>query len=352
MKGAVFMELNTSRSRNNLAIDIDSIAALILNTQRESGEIPWCEGKKTDPWDHIEAAMGLSIGGYFDEARRAFDWMGKTQLPDGSWYATYINGVPEDKTRDANMSSYISAGVLHYYLITNDKLFLKGMWKTVNKAIEFALSLQSPGGEIHWAISPEGKTDPMALLTGSSSIYMSIKCALSIAKQLGYSIPAWEEALVKLGNAIRHKQYSFNMTKSRFSMYWFYPILSGALTGEPAQKRIDKYWKKFVVEGHGAKCVNDEPWITIAETAELSLALSAMGNLTLSEIVFSWISDKKFDDGSFWCGYTVPDITLWPDDKLTWTNAAVLMAADAIYDLTPAGHLFSHRFWESYGLSL
>jgi len=346
------MELNTSRSRSDLAIDIDSIATLIANTQRESGEIPWCQGKKTDPWDHIEAAMGLSIGGYFDEARQAYDWVANKQLPDGSWYASYINGVPKDKTRDANMSSYISAGVLHYYLITDDKLFLKEMWGTVHQAIDFALSLQAQGGEIYWAISPEGKTDPMALLTGSSSIYMSIKCALVIAKQLGYSMPAWEESLAKLGNAIRHKPYNFNMTKSRFSMYWFYPILSGALTGEQAQKRIDKYWKKYVVEDHGAKCVNDEPWITIAETAELSLALSAMGNLTLSEIVFSWISDKKFDDGSFWCGYTVPDITLWPADKLTWTNAAVLMAADAIYDLTPAGRLFSHRFWEPYGLSL
>ena len=346
------MELNTFRSRGDLVLDIDSIAALIVNTQRESGEIPWCEGKKTDPWDHIESAMGLSIGGYFAEARRAFDWMVKEQLPDGSWYATYRNGVPEDKTRDANMSSYISVGVLHYYLITKDRFYLKKMWNTVDQAIAFALSLQSPGGEIYWAISPEGKTDPMALLTGSSSIYMSIKCALAIARQLGYSKPEWEEGLAKLGNAIRYKQYHFNMTKSRFSMYWFYPILSGALTGEQAKKRIDQYWKKYVVEGHGAKCVNDEPWITIAETAELSLALSAMGNLTLAEIVFSWISDKKFDDGSFWCGYTVPDITLWPDDKLTWTNAAVLMAADAIYDLTPAGGLFSHRFWESCSLSL
>ena len=346
------MELTTSRSRSDLALDIDSIVALIVNTQRESGEIPWCDGKKTDPWDHVEAAIGLGIGGYIDEARRAFDWMVEKQLPDGSWYATYINGIFEDKTRDANMSSYISAGVLHHYLITRDKLFLKEMWNTVDKAITFALSLQSPGGQIHWAISPEGKTDPMALLTGSSSIYMSIKCALAIAKQLGYSKPEWKEGLMKLGNAIRHKRYHFNMTKSRFSMYWFYPILSGALTGEQAKKRIDQYWKKYVVEGHGAKCVNDEPWITMAETAELSLALSAMGNLTLAEIVFSWISDKKFDDGSFWCGYTVPDITLWPDDKLTWTNAAVLMAADAIYDLTPAGRLFSHRFWESCGLSL
>ncbi|NNL41494.1 MAG: phenyltransferase domain-containing protein [Desulfobacterales bacterium] len=346
------MELNISRSRNDLALDVDSVATLIVNTQRKSGEIPWCEGKQTDPWDHIEAAMGLNIGGYFAEARHAFNWAAQNQLSDGSWYATYINGVPEDKTRDANMSSYISVGVLHDYLITNDKPFLQEMWETIYRAIEFALSLQAPGGEIHWAISPEGKRDPMALLTGSSSIYLSLKSALVIAKEIGYSMPAWEEALVKLGGAIRHKPYHFNMTKSRFSMYWFYPILSGALTGEQAQNRIDQYWKKYVVEGHGAKCVNDEPWVTIAETAELSLALSAMGNLTLAEIVFNWISGKRFDDGSFWCGYTVPDITLWPDDKLTWTNAAVLMAADAIYDLTTAGKLFSHRFWESSGLSL
>ena len=107
MKGVVFMELNTSRSRNDLALEIDSTAALIVNTQRKSGEIPWCEGEKTDPWDHVEAAMGLSIGGYFDEARHAFEWAAKKQLHDGSWYATYINGVPEDKTRDENMSSYI-----------------------------------------------------------------------------------------------------------------------------------------------------------------------------------------------------------------------------------------------------
>jgi len=43
------MKLNISRSRNDLAIDIDSIAALIVNTQRESGEIPWFNGEKTDP---------------------------------------------------------------------------------------------------------------------------------------------------------------------------------------------------------------------------------------------------------------------------------------------------------------
>jgi hypothetical protein len=135
------------------------------------------------------------------------------------------------------------------------------------------------------------------------------------------------------------------MTKSRFSMDWFYPILAGALTGDDARRRIDKYWKKFVVEGQGVRCVFDEPWVTIAETSELVLALTAMGNADLAGIVFGWISDKCFEDGTFWCGYTFPDMVVWPEDKITWTNAVVLMALDALFQLTPAHDIFSHDHW-------
>jgi hypothetical protein len=266
---------------------------------------------------------------------------------DGSWYASYMNGVPEDRTLDTNMSSYVAVGVFHHFLITEDRSFLKGMWKTVSTALDFALSLQAEGGQIYWAISEMGKVDPMALLTGSSSAYMSVKCALAIAEQLGHRRPAWREALGKLGDAIRHKPYLFNMTKSRYSMDWFYPVLSGAMTGADAQERLDKYWKKFVVKGLGVRCVSDHPWITVAETSELSLALSAMGNRELAEIVFGWIQDRTFEDGSYWCGFTFPDMIIWPEDKLTWTNAVVLMAADALYNMTPAAQLFSHRFWNT-----
>jgi hypothetical protein len=38
---------------------------------------------------------------------------------------------------------------------------------------------------------------------------------------------------------------------------------------------------------------------------------------------------------------------IWPEGKITWTNAVLLMAADALYNLTPAGRLFSHKFWEN-----
>ncbi|MEX1348985.1 MAG: phenyltransferase domain-containing protein [Desulfobacterales bacterium] len=341
-------EISIRKSVSDLSINIDAVCSLIAKTQLPSGEIPWCEGQKTDPWDHIESAMGLSTGGYLCEARQAFEWSARMQLEDGCWYSAYMRGAPEDTTRDANLSSYIAVGVFHYYLITADVDFMDRMWPTVSAAIDFALHLQTPEGEIHWAISPEGRVDPMALLTGSSSIYMSLKCALAIAQILGRPAPKWRNALIKLGDAIRYKPHLFNIAKSRYSMYWFYPILVGALTGADAQKRIDRYWGKYMIEERGVRCVSDEPWVTLAETSELVIALAAMGNRELAKIIFSWIADRRYDDGSYWCGFTFPEMIIWPEDKLTWTNAAALMAADAIYDLTPAGQLFSHEFWKGF----
>jgi len=340
------MNLKTLGRKQTLSLNIDSIAELIAKTQLASGEIPWSLNDKTDPWDHVESIIGLTIGGYIKEARLGFEWMIHNQLDNGAWYASYKKGVPEDKTMDANLSSYISVGVFHHFLITKDISFLEYMWPTITSAIEYTVSLQAPSGEIYWAKSPEHITDKMALLTGSSSIYMSLKCAIAIAKQLNKPMPAWEEALTKLGEAIKYRPHLFNVTKSRFSMDWFYPVLSGALTGDAAKKQIDKNWKKFVVNGMGVKCVSDEPWITIAETSEFVLALAAMGNLRLAGIVFSWIQNKCFDDGSCWCGFTYPDMIIWPEDKVTWTNAVALMAADTLYNLTPASRLFSHQFWQ------
>ncbi|MFO7962912.1 MAG: phenyltransferase domain-containing protein [Desulfobacterales bacterium] len=341
------MKQSPLKSKNELAVDVFSVSSVIAKTQKKNGEIPWAEGEKTDPWDHVEAAMGLTIGGHYEASRQAFFWLRDNQLSDGSWYASYRNGEPDDRTHDTNMSSYIAVGLLHYFLVTGDWPFIREMWDTLERGITFALSLQTPEGEIYWAKNPTGRTDPIALLTGSSSVYMSVKCALVLSGLLGYQRPQWRTALHKLGDAIRHKPHLFNMTKSRFSMDWFYPILAGAVTGAEAQRRIKKYWRKFVFEDQGVRCVSDQPWVTVAETSELCLALSAMGNTNLAGIVFNWIQNRTFDDNSFWCGFTCPDITVWPEDKMTWTNAVVLMAADALYELTPGGKLFNHRFWET-----
>jgi hypothetical protein len=188
--------------------------------------------------------------------------------------------------------------------------------------------------------------DTMALLTGCSSICFSLKCALALTRLLDVHPPQWRAALDRLTRCIQSDPYRFNMTKSRFSMDWFYPVLCGAITGEAARQRIETHWKKFVIPTMGVRCVADQPWVTIAESSELVLALNAMGNDLLARIVFSWICDHIFEDGTFWCGFTFPDMVLWPAEKISWTNAVVLMAADALYNLTPAAGMFRHRFWQ------
>ena len=62
------------------AIDVAAIADCIARTQLSSGAIPWSEGDKTDPWDHVESAMGLAVGGHLAAARRAFLWLREMQL--------------------------------------------------------------------------------------------------------------------------------------------------------------------------------------------------------------------------------------------------------------------------------
>jgi hypothetical protein len=341
------MKWDVSRAAAEARVDLEQMADFIASVQKADGEIPWSVNGKTDPWDHVESAMGLSVAGYWDQAERAYEWMRKMQQEDGSWPAAYRGGVSVDDTRDTNMSSYIAVGVFHHYLISGQRGFLRHMWPTVRKGVDYAVSMQAPTGEIHWAKNGEGVVDPMALLTGSSSVYMSIKCALAVAARLGRSRPDWEAALLKLGHAIRFRPNLFNMIKSRFSMDWYYPVLCGAVTGDDARRRINKYWEKFVVPDWGVRCVSDRPWVTMAETSELVLALSAIGEVEKSRIVFSWLLDKKYDDGSYWMGVTFPDAVIWPEEKTAWTTAAILLACDALYRLTPAAILFSHEYWNA-----
>jgi hypothetical protein len=333
--------------KRNLAVNLNAVVDLIARTQLADGAIPWSTGDKTDPWDHVESAMGLTIGGERSRARQAYEWLRRRQLPDGSWYAAYRDGQVIDFTRETNHTAYVATGIYHYCLVTGDQDFAERMWPMVDAAIDFTIRFQAPTGEIYWAVSPARQVDPMALLTGCSSICFSLKCALGLARLLGRRRPRWHRSLTLLTRCIQNAPYRFNMTKSRFSMDWFYPVLCGAVTGEHARQRIENHWKKYVIHNMGVRCVTDQPWVTIAESSELVLALSAMGNDLLAHIVFGWICDHVFEDDTFWCGFTYPNMVLWPEEKISWTNAVVLMATDALFHLTPASDLFRHQFWEN-----
>ncbi|PKN04246.1 MAG: phenyltransferase domain-containing protein, partial [Deltaproteobacteria bacterium HGW-Deltaproteobacteria-9] len=160
------MKLNVSLSETIQPVELEKVAGFIVSLQKENGEIPWSQGGKTDPWDHIESAMGLSTAGYFSQAERAYQWLVTTQLADGSWWSDSKDGVIINATKETNFAAYIAVGVYHHYLITGNLDFLKAMWPSVSRGIQYAVNMQAPDGEIYWARNRDGVIDKMALLTG------------------------------------------------------------------------------------------------------------------------------------------------------------------------------------------
>ncbi|MCB1643927.1 MAG: hypothetical protein KDI36_00670 [Pseudomonadales bacterium] len=316
----------------------------IAGVQEQSGAIPWFEGGMLDPWDHVESAMGLTIGKRFDEAQQAYYWLRDNQLENGTWLASYRHGEVEDGTRaESNFVAYVATGVWHYYLSTGDRDFLESLWPVVRDAIEFVLRLQGAQGQIYWAEDTTLGIREDSLITGCSSIYKSLECALNIATALDIKVPHWALARTRLGHALRHHPECFDRTwdsKSRFAMDWYYPVLTGVISGSAARQHLRSRWKQFVVDGRGSHCVNDEPWVTVAESSELVMALLAAGEYQRAVQLFSWLHELRDDDGSYWTGYVYRDHAIWPEEKPAWTAGAVLMAADALSNATPAASLF------------
>ena len=184
------------------------------------------------------------------------------------------------------------------------------------------LDLQAPGGEIGWARGPDGVAAGEALLTGCSSMYHALRCALALADDRGEPQPDWELAAATLGHAIAAHPERF-APRERYSMDWYYPILGGALRGAAAHQRLAAGWDTFVVPGLGVRCVSDRPWVTGAETCELVLALCAIGEHARAADLFADMQHLRHDDGSYWTGYVYPDDARWPEERTTWTAAAV-----------------------------
>ena len=318
----------------------------ILAMQRPDGAIPWHEEGPLDPWDHTEAAMGLSIGGEHDAAVQAYRWLARNQLPHGGWQAVYQDMTDTETYCDTNFSAYIATGVWHHYLVSGEQQFLTAMWPTVLAALDFVSRLQREEGDIPWAADAAGAADDDALLAGCSSIYRSLECGLRIAAVLGENAEHWAQAQARLGKALRTRPECFDrhwQSKDRFSMDWFYPVLSGALSHAEAREQLFSRWHEFVVPQLGCRCVSDEPWVTVAESCELVMALLAVGERVRAKTLYSWLHRWRLpDSGAYWTGHQYRMNIIWPEKERTaWTAGAILLAADALTSHTPAAQLFT-----------
>jgi hypothetical protein len=326
------------------AEQVTAAARSIVAQQEPSGAIPWFAPTAgvpghVDAWNHVEAAMALTVAGFTEPARRAYEWLRAGQRPDGSWPAKWVLGEVTEPGGESNHAAYVAVGVWHELVITGDEAFAERMWPTVRRAIEFTLGLQTARGEIIWIRHPDGSPDDHALLTGCSSIYQSLRCAVALAERLGRPQPDWELAADQLGHVVAAHPEAF-ADKSRFSMDWYYPMLAGPVRGRAARRRITEHWETFVVPGLGCRCVSDQPWVTGAETCELVLTLDAVGERDRALELFGAIQHLRHEDGSYWTGYQFANDRHFPGDRSTYTAAAVILAADALSGTTPGAGIF------------
>lgn len=321
---------------DQLAATADTIAEL----QLPDGMIPWFPGGHADPWNHVEAAMALLTVGRRAEAERAYEWLVAKQLPSGAWHHYYLADRVEQDKLEANVTAYVAAGVWHHWLITGDRGFLESMWPVVERAFDFVLDLQTPRGEIIWARHADGTPWSFALLTGSSSICHSLRCAIAIAGLLGEERPEWELSAARLAAVIRDEPDAF-APKHRWAMDWYYPVLTGVVGDEAGRKRLAERYDAFVMDGKGVRCVSDRPWVTAAETCECMMAHLAVGERERAAELFSAAQTLREPDGRYWTGIVYPDETHFPGgEQSTYTAAAVILGADALAGTSPASALF------------
>lgn len=334
-------------SAQDLARTVDAIA----EWQLPSGMIPWFPGGHADPWNHTEAAMALVLGGCRADAERAFVWLRERQRPDGAWHRYELADRVEEDKLDANVCAYPAVGIWHHYLCHGDRGFLEAFWAMVQKAVGFVLGLQTARGEILWARHNDGTPWPYALLTGSSSISHSLRCAVAIAQELGEERPDWELAVEQLVSTIRthvagNAPDAF-APKHRWAMDWYYPVLAGVLGHREAERRLASDEARFLLRADqailGVRCVADQPWVTAAETCECALAYLRVGDRSTASRLFAAAAALRDGvGGHYFTGRVYPDGVNFPDgERSTYSAAAVVLCADALAAVSPAAGLFT-----------
>jgi len=321
--------------------DVVQTAEHIASLQLDTGMIPWFPDGHCDPWNHVETAMALDIAGLHPAAERAYEWLVDIQLPDGSWWNYYLpDGSVEEAKLDTNVCAYLATGVWHHWLCTWDRAFVDHLWPTVQRSLDWVLSMRRRNGTVLWAKEADACPWDYALLTGSSSIAHALACGAKLAELTNEPRPDWAAASARMADVVATRPDAFE-PKERWAMDWYYPVLTQCLTGEAAKARLADGWDVFAMEGKGIRCVSDEPWITASETAECSIAHAAIGDLATATDLLAWTRAHRRYDGAYLTGIVYPSgETFPPRETSAYTGAAVILAADAITGASPASTIF------------
>ena len=99
----------------------------------------------------------------------------------------------------------------------------------------------------------------------------------------------------------------------------YYPIIGGISSKNIVSSLISNIKTSFWIKGLGIKCVSDEPWITVAETSECSIAFKKMGEdeIALELLYAIAIVDSRSIP---YMGWQYIENIYWPEETPSWTS--------------------------------
>ena len=337
--------------RSSASLDIRACADRIEFLQRRDGSIPWVEAGVWDPWNHGESAMGLAVAGRAEAVHAALDALEDRQLADGSWEGELGAGIPMDATgeriappekpataRDTNFTGYAAVTVLRCALALDEPRLIARHAGMVTRALDWVMAHQSEHGDVVWRAPDPGQAleSVDALRAGNASLFKSFECGLRLADALDRTRPDWAQARRRIGEALtaRPERFDREIDRSCYAMDWYYPVLTGVITGREGRAHLEAGWTRFVVEDLGCRCVSGEPWVTAAETAELALACLSVGKTETARALISDLAPLFCPQSGYWMGWQYEIGAVWPKEAPSWTAGAIILAADALFGLS------------------
>jgi hypothetical protein len=80
--------------------------------------------------------------------------------------------------------------------------------------------------------------------------------------------------------------------------------------------------------------------VTVAESCELAIACVMAGWHTEAAKLLAWMESRRDSTGAFWMGWQDVEKIDWPAERPAWTQAAYVLAVDAVDRITPAACFF------------
>ncbi len=302
----------------------------IIFNQSKDGSILWDENGKCDPWDHCECLIALAIYEEWDAFDKGVDWFFHNINKDGLISPEFKNQESVQDHFESHHAPYISLPLMQAKLMGRDESKVTEFESKIETIFNRLKNFKDKDGYYFWAKDKNGYSDN-SLITATMSIFLSLK-ALNNNFSIDLNKEKWNEKFNRDG-----------VDRSRFSMDFFYPYLAGI---KKDRNDFKNHLKIFYKEGLGVKCVKEEPWVTIAESSECAIAALVVGEEEIANQIFKNIMQFQNPEGVFPTGYQYDLKIFWPEEKSTWTNAALIIAAHAISNYKDKkvknGNIFLH----------